>query len=157
MSDNSELLASLIKRIEALEDERAIQAVLTGYGVAVDAGDADATARLYAEDCHIDLDATTFMNGRDQTRGIVNSDMHQSIMPNCAHLMGPFVVQLDGDRATATGYATVYVKEDGQAKVWRQSYGRWELVRREGRWQVLKRISRSTGRDDAQAVLRAAL
>jgi hypothetical protein len=41
--------------------------------------------------------------------------------------------------------------------VWRQSYGRWELVKREGRWQVLKRISRSTGRDDCQAVLNAGL
>ena len=157
MSDNSELLAKLMQRVDALEDERAIQTVLTRYGFAVDSGDADGTANLYAEDCHIDIDGAAFMNGRAESRGIVTSPVHQSIMPNCAHVMGPFVVQLDGDQATATGYATVYVKEDGQVRVWRQSYGRWELVKREGRWQVLKRISRSTGRDDCQAVLNAAL
>ena len=26
--------------------------------------------------------------------------------------MGPYVVQVDGDHAVATGYATVYVRED---------------------------------------------
>ena len=157
MTDQSELIASLLQRVEALEDERAIQRLLTRYGLAVDGGDAEATGQLYAEDCHIDIDGAAFMDGREQARGIVTSPAHQEIMPNCAHVMGPYSVELDGDRATATGYATVYIKEDGKVRVWRQSYGRWELVKRDGRWQVAKRISRSTGRDDCQALFRAAL
>jgi uncharacterized protein (TIGR02246 family) len=157
MTDNSDLLASVLRRLEALEDERAIQTVLTRYGFAVDSGDADATANIYTEDCHIDIDAVAFMDGSAGARSIVTSEAHQAIMPNCAHVMGPFVVQLDGDKATATGYATVHVKEDGQVRVWRQSYGRWELVKQGGTWRVAKRTSRSTGRDDCQAVLNAAL
>ena len=157
MEDLAGLVADLKARIEALEDERAIQSLLTRYGLAVDSGDAEATARLYAEDCHIDIDSAAFMNGRAESRGIVTSPLHQAIMPNCAHVMGPFEVRLEGDRAVATGYATVYLKEDGQVRVWRQSYGRWELIKRDGRWQVQKRISRSTGRDDAQDLLRAGL
>ena len=137
--------------------ERAIQAVLTRYGFVVDSGDAEGTAMLYAEDCRIDLDNSAFMEGREATKGIVTSPLHQGIMPNCAHIMGPFAVKLDGDRAVATGYATVYVREDGQSRVWRQSYGRWELVKRDGCWQVLHRTSRSVGRDDAQALLNAGL
>jgi hypothetical protein len=157
MDDLAAVVASLQQRIEALEDERAIQALLTRYGIAVDAGEAEASSQLYAEDCHIDIDNAAFMNGRAESKGIVASPLHQAIMPNCAHVMGPFEVRLDGERATATGYATVYLREDGQVRVWRQSYGRWELIKRGGRWQVLKRTSRSTGRDDAQDLLRAGL
>jgi uncharacterized protein (TIGR02246 family) len=157
MTDLAEIVAELQKKVEALEDERAIQAVLTRYGFAVDSGDADGTAHLYAEDCHVDIDNASFMDGRDATRGIVTSPLHQSIMPNCAHVMGPFAVKLDGARAVATGYATVYVREDGQVRVWRQSYGRWELVKRDGRWQILRRTSRSVGHDEAQAMLNAGL
>jgi uncharacterized protein (TIGR02246 family) len=157
MDDALTLIANLQRRIEALEDERAIQALLTRYGIAVDSGDAEATGQIYADDCLIDIDNASFMSGRREARGIVTSPQHQAIMPNCAHVMGPFEVRLFGDRATATGYATVYLKEDGQVRVWRQSYGRWELIKRDGRWQVLKRTSRSTGRDDAQDLLRAGL
>jgi len=157
MSDLAELVAGLQRRVEQLEDERAIQAVLTRYGFAVDSGDADGTAHLYAEDCHVDIDAVAFMDGREATKGIVTSPVHQGIMPNCAHVMGPFAVKLDGERAVATGYATVYLKENDQVRVWRQSYGRWELIKRDGRWQILRRTSRSTGRDDAQALLNKGL
>lgn len=157
MTDLAEMVAALQRRVDALEDERAIQAILTRYGFAVDSGDAEGTAHLYAEDTHIDLDGVAFMDGREATKGIVTSPVHQGIMPNCAHIMGPFAVKLDGDRAVATGYATVYVREDGKVQIWRQSYGRWELVKRDGRWQVLVRISRSTGRDDCQALLNQGL
>jgi uncharacterized protein (TIGR02246 family) len=158
MTDQSDLVAQLLARVEALEDERAIQKVLTRYGFAVDSGDAEATGNIYTEDTHIDIDGVAFMDGREQSKGIVTSPAHQGIMPNCAHVMGPFVIQLDGQKATATGYATVYVKEDGQVRVWRQSYGRWTLRKEaDGQWRVRERISRSTGRDDCQAVLNAAL
>jgi uncharacterized protein (TIGR02246 family) len=157
MTDLLQLVTALQARVEALEDERAIQAVLTRYGFAVDSGDADATSNLYAEDCHVDIDKVAFMDGREATRGIVTSPVHQSIMPNCAHVMGPFTVKLDGERAVATGYATVYVRENEQVRVWRQSYGRWELVKRDGRWQILRRTSRSVGRDDSQALLNAGI
>jgi ketosteroid isomerase-like protein len=153
----SEDFQDLARRVQALEDERAIQSTLTRYGFAVDSGDAEATMALYAEDTHIDIDTVAFMDGREATRNIVESPTHQAILPNCAHIMGPFVVQLDGDKAIATGYGVVIVKEDGVAGIWRLSYGHWELERREGRWQITQRISRSVGRDDAQALLKAAL
>jgi ketosteroid isomerase-like protein len=157
MTNDSELLISLMKRVEALEDERAVHALLIRYGCAVDSGDADATSQLYAEDCLIDIDARTFMQGREETKMLVQADWHQSAMPNCAHVMGPYVVEVDGDKATATGYATVYLRENSEVGIFRQSFGRWELIKRDGRWQILKRTSRSTGRDDCQAILHQAL
>lgn len=153
MSDTAQLLADALRRIQRLEDEAEIRNLLSSYGLATDGGSEDATANIFAQDCHIDIDGVAFMEGREQARGIVASPLHQEIMPNCAHVMGPFHLKWDGETAVATGYATVYLREGDNVKIWRQSYGRWELVKRDGRWQVLRRTSRSTGRDDCQQLL----
>jgi uncharacterized protein (TIGR02246 family) len=147
------MLAALLARVEALEDERAVHDTLVRYGFAVDSDEADGMAALYAEDCEIDIDGTSFMHGRGQARGIVTSTIHQSLLPNCAHVMGPFVIQVDGPRAVATGYQTVFLDRDAQTRVWRQSYGRWELEKRDGRWQILRRTSRRVGHAEAQGLL----
>jgi len=152
-----EELRSLKRRVEELENESQIRAVLNSYGPAVDSNDPEKTSRLYAEDCTVDIDGAWFAHGREETKNIVTSDAHQSILPNCAHIMVPYVIRIDGDSATASGYATIFVRRDGEVNIWRQSYQCWELVKRDNRWQVLKRVSRSTGREDGQALLQAAL
>ena len=138
-------VAALAARVQALDDVLAVHHVLTSYGLAVDAGDAAATAALYADDCEIDIDRAAWFRGRQAVHDMVLGDAHQAILGECAHLMGPYAVQVDGDRATAVGYATVYVLEDGQVKPWRQAHGRFELVRRDGTWQITKRVSRAVG------------
>lgn len=153
MADAEALLTEALARIQRLEDEAEVRNLLSSCGLATDGGSAEATGNVFAEDCHIDIDGMTFMDGRDQARGIVASPLHQEIMPNCAHIMGPFHVTWEGETAIATGYATVYLREGDAVNIWRQSYGRWELVKRDGRWQVLRRTSRSTGRDDCQELL----
>ncbi len=150
-------MAALEARLMRLEDERAVHALLTRYGLAVDSGDVDATAALFAEDCHIDIDKTNYLDGREAARGIVDCDAHRAVLPNCAHLMGPFVVEVDGSRATATGYATIFLRVEGRNQVVRQSFGRWELAKRDGRWEVTRRISRSVGRSDTGEVLQGGL
>ena len=152
-----ERIAALEARLTRLEDERAVQAHLTRYGFAVDSGDVEAAADLFAEDCRIDIDKAVYMDGREEARQIVACDAHQALLPNCAHVMGPFVVELDGDRATATGYATIFLRTDGRSQVARQSFGRWELARRDGQWRITRRISRSVGREDTGEVLRGGL
>lgn len=84
---------------------------------------------------------------------MVLGDPHQAILGECAHLMGPYAVEVDGDHAVAVGYATVYVREDEQIKPWRQAYGRFELERRDGRWQITKRVSRAVGSPHRSDVL----
>jgi ketosteroid isomerase-like protein len=155
VSDNDRL-DRLEARIEALEDEREIRDVLTRYGLAVDSGDTVATIALYAPDCAIDIDAAVFMNGKEEARFIVESPAHQEILPDCAHVMGPFAVTLNGTTAVATGYATVFVRTAGKPGVWRQSFGRWELEKRDGRWAIVRRVSRSVGRPDAGELFLAA-
>ena len=66
--------------------------------------------------------------------------------------MGPFDVRVDGNRAVAIGYATVFARQGEARVVWRQSFGKWELTRIAGRWLIARRISRSLGHAGAPAI-----
>jgi uncharacterized protein (TIGR02246 family) len=154
MADIAEELAALRKRVEALEDEKAVQALLTRYGLAADAEDGDRLAALYTEDCFVDIDQKLVMNGRAEVRALSDSPSYEDI---CAHLMGPFEVALDGERATATGYATFYMRVGEEVRIWRQSCSRWDLVKEAGAWRILRRVSRAVGQPEARALFGAAL
>jgi ketosteroid isomerase-like protein len=154
MSDLATRLADLTRRVQALEDERAIHQHLTRYGFAVDRGDADATAALFTEDSVSDVDrGWLFMQGRQAVREMVLGPRHQAMLPNCAHMQGPFVVEVAGDRAVASGYSRVYLRRDGDIAIYRVSFNRWELERHGTGWQIVRRETRLLGRPDAGELL----
>ena len=161
MDESTPTIADLAARVQLLEDEREITRVLTRYGFAVDIGDADATAGIYTDDTMIDLGLTSRFHGSDGARQLVLDERHQEIVGRCAHTMGPFVVDVDvdGDRATATGYVRVYISDPDMRnpRLWRIGYTKLEL-RRSGRtWQIAERLSRSVGAEDGAEVLRFGL
>ena len=146
-------VADLERRIQALEDELAITNLMHAYGPAVDTGNADATGRLYTEDTIYETDAgRPPMVGREGVQKMVTGRAHQSLLPNCAHTMGPAIIKVDGDKATATGYSRVYVRKDKEFTLWRLSTNRWEFERRGGRWQVHRRENALVGTPKAQEI-----
>lgn len=56
MADTTHDLESLARRVQSLEDERAIHRTLVRYGFAVDSNDADALVDLYTDDTVIEVD-----------------------------------------------------------------------------------------------------
>jgi ketosteroid isomerase-like protein len=156
VDDTQSLIAELAARVRRLEDEREILRGLTRYGVAVDVGDADAVAGLYAEDTVIDLGPTSEFEGVDGARQLVLDERHQAIVGRCAHTMGPFVIDaVDGDHARATGYVRVYVSdaETGTPALWRLSVTSIELRRTGATWLISRRLSRAVGTPDGTDVL----
>ena len=97
------------------------------------------------------------IEGRNGVRDMVRGPEHQAILPGCAHIMGPFVITVDGDEATATGYATTYVRDGDGPKLWRQSAGSWSLARGSQGWEIRRRRSESLGSPASQDVLRSGL
>ena len=93
------------------------------------------------------------MEGRDGVRAMVKGPRHQTMLPNCAHQIGPAVVEPDGERARALGYSRVYVRGPAGIGIYRVSANRWELVCRDGVWLVARRTTRLLGHEDAQALL----
>ena len=117
---------------------------------------------LWTDDCVIEIDGNVIAQGREQSRRIIESEVHQSIQPYSAHVMGPFRIDvIDADHAVATGYQTVYVREgqtaQGRSRVWRQSFGRWELRRSAGRWEIARRQSRAVSHPGVSEIVAPAL
>jgi uncharacterized protein (TIGR02246 family) len=155
--DLTETVAALGRRVQALEDELAIHRLIVRYGLAVDVGDADETAAVFTEDGIYDVDVGR-MEGREAVRNMVRGERHQSMVGHCAHQIGPAVVELRGeDRAVATGYSRVYLETRAGTHVYRVSFNRWELVKREGQWLIERRTTRILGNDEAKAIFREGL
>jgi len=156
MEDLRQQLDDLNRRVQALEDELAIHRVIVRYGLAVDIGDADGAADTFTEDTIYDVDVG-LMRGRDGVRQMVRSERHQNMVGHCAHQIGPAVVEINGDRAEATGYSRVYLHKDGAIQIYRVSLNHWQLQRRNGQWQIAHRTTRLLGHADAPRIFEAAL
>ena len=142
-------LEVLAARIQKLEDQADIARMFTIYGLAVDTEDVDAMLALYTDDITIDMDGERVLRGHDEARWVIEGEVHQSYVPFCAHNLGPFAIEVDGDEAVATGYSKVFVSHDGAFRVERVSFNRYELVRTEEGWKVSKRWTALLGTGDA--------
>jgi len=155
MADLEATVAALVERVRRLEDELAIQRVIAEYGLAVDVGDGERAAGTFTRDGVYDVDVGR-MDGRDAVRAMIAGARHQSMVGHCAHQMGPAVVrELTADRAIATGYSRVYLETPAGTHVYRVSFNRWELEKRDGAWLVARRLTRRLGLGDVLPVLAA--
>lgn len=151
MTEIERQLAALTRRVQALEDELAIHRLIVRYGLAVDIGDAKHSADVFAEDGVYDVDVG-LMQGRGAVRDMINGPRHQEMVGHCAHQIGPAAVEIDGDRAVATGYSRVYLQTRAGTHIYRVSFNRWECERRGGQWLIARRVTRLLGHDEAKAI-----
>jgi ketosteroid isomerase-like protein len=154
MKDLQQRVDDLSRRVQALEDELAIHRLIVRYGLAVDIGDAQGASEVFSEDTVYDTDVGV-MQGRTGVRDMVRGPRHQAMVGNCAHQIGPALVEVDGDRAVATGYSRVYLRKDDGIQIYRVSFNRWELQRRGSRWQIVHRITRLLGHAEARQLFQA--
>ncbi|MEE6138453.1 nuclear transport factor 2 family protein [Mycobacterium sp. 050128] len=150
-------LAELAARLRRLEDDRDIRQLIASYGPAVDAGDPDASARLWAIDGVYDVDGWR-MEGRADVHAMISSDAHQKLVQKgCSHFLGPCVVTVTGDEAVAVCESLVLVREGsakGSYRVWRATAHHFALRRIDDQWQITTRTSRVLdGNPDAHALL----
>ena len=150
-------LADLAARLRRLEDDRDIRQLIASYGPAVDAGDPDATARLWATDGVYDVDGWR-MEGRADVHAMISSQAHQKLVAKgCCHFLGPCVVTVTGDEAVAVCESLVLVRDGsdkGAYRVWRATAHHFALQRIDDQWQISIRTSRVLdGNPDAHALL----
>ncbi|WP_199255550.1 nuclear transport factor 2 family protein [Mycolicibacterium mengxianglii] len=151
-------VAALERRVQQLEDERAVATLLASYGPLVDAGESVAAAQLWAVDGTYDVDDWS-MNSRAEICAMVESGGHQGLVERgCCHLLGPAVVTVTGDDAVAVCESVLLVRRsDGRGySVARAGANHFRLRREDGRWQIVQR--RTTvldGTERARALLAA--
>ncbi|MCC0056781.1 MAG: nuclear transport factor 2 family protein [Rhodobiaceae bacterium] len=140
---------SIEERLDEIEDRFEILQLLASYGPAADSMNWPLMERIWAADMTYEMGVLGVANGHDEWKRVLHGEFHQGLMKSgSAHLtMMPHVV-IDGDRATATGYALV-VKQDSddpgdeQFAIVRSTAVRWELERSEGRWVIKRRRNQS--------------
>lgn len=149
-------LAELERRLQRIEDERAIERSIASYGPLVDAGDADAVAQLWAPDGGYDVEGWQ-MTSRDDVAAMVRSDAHQGLIGRgSCHFLGPAVATVDGDDAVAVCQSILVIRRDDGFAVWRAGANHFRLRRIEGRWQVVQRTTRALdGNAEARELLSA--
>lgn len=147
-----------------VEAELAIRNVINLYGLAADCGDIDTALACHTEDAVYvvsspragrDNEAEDLeLQGHDAIRDMLSSEMHQSLLPNCAHTVGPLVVNVNDTKAAVLGYSRVYNKKDDQPVLMRLAFNKWDMHVSSGRWKIARRESRVMGEDKAQEMLK---
>lgn len=134
-------LAELEKRLQTIEDERALERLIASYGPLVDAGEADATADLWAVDGSYEVEGW-HMQSRDDVAAMVRSEAHQGLIHHgCSHFLGPAVVTVDGDEAIAVCESVLLLRRNGAYIAARAGANHFRLRRIDGRWQIIERKS----------------
>jgi hypothetical protein len=149
-------LAALERRLQLIEDERAIERMIASYGPLVDAGEADAVADLWALDGGYRVENWA-MGSRADVAAMVRSDAHQGLIRRgCCHFLGPAVVTVTGDDAVAVCESTLLVKRDKGFGVYRAGANHFRLRRIGDRWQIAERVTHALdGSAEARDLLRA--
>lgn len=150
-------LAELERRLQQIEDERAIERLIASYGPLVDAGNPESTAALWQHDGIYDVE-NWLMNGREEIAAMVRSRGHQDLIGRgCTHFLGPAVVTVHGDEAVAVCESTLLVKQGNQFRVARGGANYFHLKRvagSPGQWQIVRRITRLLdGAEEGRALL----
>jgi hypothetical protein len=140
--------ASLEARVQRLEDEKAIERLLLEYGRTLDARDFAAYAALFAADGQWKGAQGAYKGPKE-----IQTQMEKIFTDAAAdipkgqnfHVMSDFVIDVQGDRATARS-KFIFYKLDGRKPV-AEVAGRYEdvLIRVGSAWKFLSRTALGPG------------
>lgn len=153
--------------LDSVKSELAIRNVIARYGLAADCGDIEAALACHCEDAVYVVSnpnagrgaagADLELVGHGAIADMLGSDMHQSLLPNCAHTVGPLVVEVVGNGANVLGYSRVYNLVDDRPQLMRLAFNKWQMRREGGVWKIARRESRVMGEPAAQVLLKKGL
>jgi uncharacterized protein (TIGR02246 family) len=137
-------VAALAARVRELEDRAEIAALAARYGPAVDVGDAQAAAALWAEDGVYAAPPYAVWTGREEIAGMVAGGHQELICAGAGHVLSPLHVELAGDEARGWNHAmnVQWRAEQGQFVVFRLSANEWRFRRGPEGWRVASRVNR---------------
>ncbi|MFJ4268608.1 nuclear transport factor 2 family protein [Paenarthrobacter nicotinovorans] len=171
MSDDSERIEQLERRVQRLEDHIALLQALATYGPSVDSMELNQAVDLWAPDGIYDLGdgfeevdsghGHVQFNGQSEIREMLHGPIHwdKYVRDGCAHDMSLPLLGISGDRAVGIGYHTVFAYDSKGARAERLAASRWDWKRQaSGEWKAVRRTHRLLdGREGGRALLKDAL
>jgi hypothetical protein len=142
----------LEKRVQVLEDKLDILQLIMSYPLALDSGAEKHCRSTWAENGVFDRgssDPAEHSGGYQGTYGVETiieefngPDLQKARDHGLAHLMTAPHVVIHGDTAAATNYNQLVECAGDGFHTTRVTANRWELVRRDGKWLIERRILR---------------
>jgi uncharacterized protein (TIGR02246 family) len=125
-------------RLRRLEDIAEIHQLFVDYGLALDAGDFDTYAEIFAEDGEVLLGPMGRAKGRENIKSLMSTTLSRA--GSSFHIISSPQVRLDGDTATSTVmWSVVTADESGRAGLTMIGRHVDDLVREHGRWKIARR------------------
>ena len=134
---------TLEQRVQAMEDQLAIQRVITDYSAFLDARDYDGYIGLFTED-GVWQNGDTRREGRAEIRamltGLFGEPDPDFVNLSSFHQIGNFEIDVDGDTARAKSrFVFVWRGEGGAPTPALSGQHHDELVRVDGQWKIKRR------------------
>jgi len=135
---------SLEQRVQAVEDQLAIQRVITDYSAFLDARDYDGYVGLFTED-GVWQNGSTRREGREEIRamltGLFGEPEPGFVNLSSFHQIGNFEIDVDGDTARARSrFVFVWRGDRGAPTPALSGQYHDELVRMDGGWKIRRRV-----------------
>lgn len=151
-ADVRETVRTLERRVEILEAERDIRALLTRYSITADLRLASEWVDLWTDDGVYDLgegNVSTYQGrfeGHHDLRRLITGPGMPPEGRSQHYTDGPLQLEIDGDEAVGEGYSVTFVEgDDGRARAWALGFNHWTFVRRDGGWRIRERRRRELG------------
>ena len=130
---------SLDERLRRLEDILAIQQLFIDYGLALDAGDLDRYAQLFAIQGTVNLGPIGRATGRGEIQALMAQTL-EGLVGSSFHIVSSPQINLHGDIATSQVMWTVIHRDkNGQPQVTMIGKHHDELIRENGEWKIQTR------------------
>ena len=130
---------SLEERLRRLEDILAIQQLFIDYGLALDAGDLDRYAQLFAIQGTVNLGPIGRATGRSEIQALMAQTL-EGLVGSSFHIVSSPQINLHGDIATSQVMWTVIHRDkNGQPQVTMIGKHHDELIRENGEWKIQTR------------------
>ncbi len=127
----------------SIEDRLAISNLFVRYTCAIDAGDVETLVACFTEDGALESPAVGVYAGREAIRAFAQRFARfRQGGSQLRHVISNLVVQVQGDRAHATCYLTVFLTRDGSSRLLAPGQYDCELRKTDGAWRFQKRIVR---------------
>ena len=130
---------TLEERLRRLEDILAIQQLFIDYGLALDAGDLDAYAQLFATQGTVNLGPIGRATGHAEIKALMAQTL-EGLVGSSFHIVSSPQITLLNDSATSQVMWTVIHRDkNGQPQVTMIGKHHDELIRENGEWKIQSR------------------
>jgi hypothetical protein len=148
-------LAALEARLQLMEDELAIQKLVSSYGPLADGGRTKEVCEIWEKDGVYEIVGTDTFVGTAGLKSMFDGPGHQAVIKGgSAHFLSTPHVTVTGDTAHAVCYALLILHKDGGFQIARAVASDWRLRRTPSGWRAVHRLNRLlTGDQKARDIL----